>query len=78
MHKTTLKKSAVISSIIVIIAFAVVGQFVTDCYLPSLPAIAHTFLVPDSYAQIAITLFVLGATLSQLIFGPLSSFSKII
>ena len=72
MSDSTLKRSAVIISITVIIAFAIVSQFVTDCYLPSLPAIAHTFLVPNSYVQLAITLFVFGATLSQLVLGTVS------
>ena len=72
MSKTMLKRSTIIISITLIIAFAVVEQFVTDCFLPSLPAIAHTFSTANSYVQLAITLFVLGATISQFVFGPLS------
>ncbi|MGD9107613.1 MAG: multidrug effflux MFS transporter [Gammaproteobacteria bacterium] len=72
MNDMTLKKHAIISSIIVVITFAVIEQFVTDCYLPSLPAIAHAFAVNNSYVQLAVTFFVLGATISQFVFGPLS------
>src|SRR3990167_10551355 len=58
--------------ILIICLIASVSRFVLDSYLPSLPAIGQYFLVPDSSIQLTLTMYLLGFSLSQLIYGPLS------
>ncbi len=48
------------------------GQLAISLYLPSLPAIADGFLVPDAQVQLTFTLFILAFAVVQLIVGPLS------
>lgn len=48
------------------------GPFVTDMYLPSLPAMAVEFNVSPSEIQGGITASLLGLAIGQIIFGPLS------
>lgn len=48
------------------------GRFVLDSYLPSLPAISNHFNIPDATTQMTLTIYLLGFSLSQLIYGPLS------
>lgn len=48
------------------------GPFVTDMYLPTLPAMAVEFNVSASDIQGGITASLLGLALGQLLFGPLS------
>ncbi len=48
------------------------GPFVTDMYLPSLPALAVYFDAPVSLVQMGLTSSMLGLALGQLLFGPLS------
>lgn len=43
-----------------------------DIYAPSIPAIAHSFGVHMDLVQESLVIFMLGASLSQLIYGPLS------
>lgn len=56
----------------IIVFLCVVQQFATNCYLPSLPAIAASFHVTNSSVQLSITFFLLGAVPAQFIFGTLS------
>lgn len=48
------------------------GPFVTDMYLPSLPALTVYFNAPVSLVQMGLTSSMLGLALGQLLFGPLS------
>lgn len=48
------------------------APFVTDMYLPSLPAMTHYFGVNASMVQLGLTFSMLGLAIGQIIFGPLS------
>lgn len=48
------------------------GRFVLDSYLPSLPAIGQDFNLTAASTELTLTLYLLGFSLSQLIYGPLS------
>jgi len=49
-----------------------VARFVLDSYLPSLPAISNAFGISDTRTQLTLTLYLIGFSISQLIYGPLS------
>ena len=48
------------------------GPFVTDMYLPSLPAMADYFSASASWVQLGLTFSMLGLAAGQILFGPLS------
>lgn len=48
------------------------GPFVTDMYLPSLPAMADYFSTHSSMVQLGLTTSMIGLALGQIFFGPLS------
>jgi len=48
------------------------ARFVLDSYLPSMPAISQSFAISDTQTQFTLTLYLLGFSISQLIYGPLS------
>lgn len=48
------------------------GPFVTDMYLPSLPAMGDYFSAGASMVQLGLTFSMLGLAAGQLLFGPLS------
>lgn len=48
------------------------ARFVLDSYLPSLPAISTAFGISATSTQLTITLYLMGFSVSQLIYGPLS------
>lgn len=48
------------------------ARFVLDSYLPSLPAIADAYGITEQKAEYTLTFYLLGFSLSQLIYGPLS------
>lgn len=58
--------------IVILCLISSLGRFVLDSYLPSLPAISRYFLMPDAATQLTLTIYLLGFSLSQLIYGPLS------
>ncbi|OAI48783.1 hypothetical protein AYO45_04160 [Gammaproteobacteria bacterium SCGC AG-212-F23] len=58
--------------IVILCLVSSLARFVLDSYLPSVPAISHYFAMPDKNIQFALTLYLLGFSLSQLIYGPLS------
>jgi MFS transporter, DHA1 family, multidrug resistance protein len=58
--------------LVIIIMMTVIGLISTDIYLPSLPQIATDFHSSQDNAQFTISLFLLGLSISQLIYGPLS------
>lgn len=67
-------KTSINERLIMVLAviFAAVGPFSSDSYLPSLPAMTHIFHADVNTMQLTITVFMLGFSLSQLIYGPLS------
>lgn len=48
------------------------GPFVTDMYLPTLPAMAGYFHTSSSLVQMGLTTSMIGLAIGQLLFGPLS------
>jgi DHA1 family bicyclomycin/chloramphenicol resistance-like MFS transporter len=48
------------------------GPFVTDMYLPSLPAMTDYFNTGVSMVQLGLTFSMFGMAFGQLLFGPLS------
>lgn len=58
--------------LIIITLLAVMGLMGTDLFAPSLPAIAKHFHQSIGHTQLTITLFLLGFSMSQLFYGPLS------
>lgn len=58
--------------IIILCLISSLGRFVLDSYLPSLPAISLYFNMADSSTQMTLTVYLLGFSISQLVYGPLS------
>ncbi len=58
--------------IILLCLISSLGRFVLDSYLPSMPAIGAYFGISSAGTQYTLTLYLLGFSLSQLIYGPLS------
>lgn len=48
------------------------GPFVTDMYLPTLPAMSEYFITSSSMVQLGLTTSMIGLAVGQLFFGPLS------
>ena len=48
------------------------GPFVTDMYLPTLPAMSEYFSTSSSMVQLGLTTSMIGLAVGQLFFGPLS------
>lgn len=48
------------------------GPFVTDMYLPSLPAMGQYFNTTSSMVQLGLTTSMIGLAVGQIFFGPLS------
>jgi len=55
-----------------ILFMGVTGIFVSDMYVPALPAMTHELLTNSTFMQFSISIYVLTLALSQLIYGPLS------
>lgn len=60
--------------IILLCLISSLGRFVLDSYLPSMPAIGEYFGISSAGTQYTLTLYLLGFSLSQLIYGPLSDY----
>lgn len=60
--------------IILLCLISSLGRFVLDSYLPSMPAIGHYFGISSAGTQYTLTLYLLGFSVSQLIYGPLSDY----
>ncbi len=58
--------------IVLLCIISSLARFSLDSYLPSLPEIGDYFLISDSTTQLTLTLYLLGFSFSQLIYGPLS------
>ncbi len=48
------------------------GLMATDIYAPAMPAVTRALLTSPNIVQLTVTLFLIAAGLSQLIYGPLS------
>ena len=48
------------------------GPFITDMYLPTLPAMADIFKTTPSKVQVGLTTSLIGLAIGEIIFGPLS------
>ena len=70
-HKTSrsLSNKAILWLAIIITC---IGPFASDCYLPSLPSMTLAFSSTTNVMQLTVTLYLLGFSLSQLVYGPLS------
>src|SRR5438067_2359095 len=60
--------------IILLCLISTVARYALDSFLPSLPAIAYAFNVPTAKAQLCLTFYLLGFSLSQIIYGTLSDY----
>lgn len=58
--------------ILILCLISSLGRFVLDSYLPSLPAISNYFSISDASTQLTLTIYLLGFSISQLVYGPLS------
>lgn len=58
--------------ILILCLISSLGRFVLDSYLPSLPAISNHFNISDKSTQLTLTIYLLGFSVSQLVYGPLS------
>lgn len=68
-------KRALNSEVYILIVIGMVsafGPFVTDFYLPALPALAGYFETTASLVQLSLTFSMVGLAVGQLIIGPLS------
>ncbi len=70
MTKTT--KNSKLYTLIVIGIVSAFGPFVTDFYLPALPALSGYFATTASCVQFSLTFSMIGLAVGQLIIGPLS------
>ena len=58
--------------ILILCLISSLARFVLDSYLPSLPAISDHFKISDTSTQLTLTIYLLGFSISQLVYGPLS------
>lgn len=58
--------------IAVIMTASMLGIFISDIYVPSLPSISHDFHSSDSLLAFSVTLYFIVYASAQLIYGPLS------
>ncbi|WP_114375615.1 multidrug effflux MFS transporter [Elioraea thermophila] len=55
-----------------LVALTSIGPFTLQILVPSLPGLAHVFGVPAASAQLALTGYLAGVAVGQLLYGPLS------
>ena len=58
--------------LMVVGAISALGPFVTDFYLPSLPALTGYFTTTASLVQLSLTFSMIGLAVGQLFIGPMS------
>lgn len=56
----------------ILVALTSIGPFSLQILLPSLPGLAVRFAVPPGTAQLALTVYLVGVAVGQLLYGPLS------
>lgn len=57
---------------VLVVSFLIIANAGITLYLPSLPTITHAFNVTSASVKWTLSLYMLGYTLSQLVYGPLS------
>lgn len=57
---------------VTLMVLSVLGQFATELYLPSMPAMAKSLSVPINLIQLTIAVYVFGYAIGSLIYGTLS------
>lgn len=67
-----MKRNSYIFTLAFVGMIAAFGPFVTDFYLPALPALSDYFGAPASMIQLSLTVGMIGLGTGQLIVGPLS------
>lgn len=67
-----MKRNSYIFTLAFVGMIAAFGPFVTDFYLPALPALSEYFASPASMVQLSLTVSMIGLGAGQLIVGPLS------
>lgn len=65
-------KNSYVFILILVAILSAFGPFVTDFYLPALPALAHYFETTTSAVQLSLTFGMIGLAGGQLFIGPLS------
>lgn len=68
------EKKRTILTVILILFTSSAGYISIDLYLPSLPAIASSYTIGPSLAQLTVTVFLVSFCISQLFYGPLSDY----
>lgn len=58
--------------LVMIVAMSVVGLMATDIYIPVMPSIAQHFGISSQMMQFTLGSYLLGLSLAQLVYGPLS------
>ena len=66
---TAFTRAVICSIVIVLVAL---GIFMSDLYAPSLPRISQYFHVSPSWVKMSLSIYLMGLTVPQLFFGPLS------
>lgn len=61
-----------IPSLLILVLMISVGPFGDTIYAPALPSIQHAFDTSYHHVQLTITFYLLGYSISQLLYGPLS------
>lgn len=56
----------------ILIVLAVLSNFSIELYVPSLPSIASSLLAKSTLVELSVTIYLLGAGIAQLVYGPLS------
>ena len=65
-------KNSYVFLLILVAVLSAFGPFVTDFYLPALPALTHYFNTTASAVQLSLTFGMIGLAGGQLFIGPLS------
>lgn len=67
-----MRRNSYIFTLVFVGMIAAFGPFVTDFYLPALPALSDYFGTPASMVQLSLTVSMIGLGAGQLLVGPLS------
>ena len=59
-------------SIAVLVAMSALGPLALNIFMPSMPGLAQQFEVEYGTVQLTLTLYLIGLSLAQLVYGPLS------
>ena len=56
----------------ILILTSTLGQFFSDLYLPSIPAISKSLKTSTELTQLTVSIYLLGYSISSLMYGPIS------